>query len=248
MANCWFCGIGTQTKEDALPRWVWAHLDVRGDVEIRRGSDGSVVRTMTRPDLRVGAPCRDCNNGWMSDLEIAFKGVGGGRLLAGDVPVALGPGELRVIARWIVKTTLMLHAASAHHAGDVAVPRTHFEAVRTATAVEGTSVFIAGVNAAGRDISFIRPIQIDRGGQPVAYVMAMSIGYLLTVVAAPIALGTTWMAPIPATLSAHFDRVWPLPDSTIQWPRTRDLTVNGFDEAWRQITWRDAIPVGAGDP
>ena len=78
--------------------------------------------------------------------------------------------------------------------------------------------------------------------------MSMSIGYLLAVIAAPISAGATWVAPIPLSLTDHFDRIWPLPDSGINWPRTRDLTIDAFDEVWRGITWRGAIPVVAGQP
>jgi hypothetical protein len=246
MAKCMFCGIGTQTKEDALPRWVWAHLDVRGEAEIRRQSDGKLVRRTETPDVRVGGPCRACNGGWMSRLETGFHGVGGARLLAGDAPVVLPRQDLGIVATWVMKTALMLHEAFAHQTGRVTVPGSHYEALRSGAPPEGTLIYVGGVNAAGRDINFLRPIQLDHSGDPVGYIMAMSMGYLLTIIAAPIVPTAIWSGPIPTSLVPHFDQIWPLPSEAINWPRTRDLTVDGFDEAWSRITWRGAVPATAG--
>ncbi len=241
MAKCIFCGIGTQTKEDAVPRWVWAHLDVRGEAEIRRRSDGGLVRSIDKPDVRVGGPCRACNGGWMSRLETAYQGAGGARLLAGDAPVLLSTGDLGIVARWVMKTALMLHEALAYQTGRVTVPGVHFEALKDGAPPNGTLIYIGGVNAAGRDITLLRPVQLDHAGDAVGYVMAMSIGYLLAIIAAPIVPTAIWSRPLPPSLLSHFDPVWPLPDAAVSWPRTRDLTVVGFDEAWSSITWRGAV-------
>ncbi len=239
-----FCGIGTQTNEDALPRWVWAYLDVRGGAEIRRQGDGGLVRRIDKPDVRVGGPCRDCNSGWMSRLETAFQGAGGARLLAGDAPVLLASEDLRIVARWLMKTALMLHEAVAYQTGRVTVPGAHFAALKDGAPPDGTQIYIGGVNASGRDINFLRPIQLDHAGNPVGYVMAMSMGYLLAIIAAPIAPTAIWSRPIPPSLRSHFEPIWPLPlpATAIIWPRTRDLTVDGFDQAWSRVTWRGAVP------
>jgi hypothetical protein len=242
VASCLFCGIGTQTKEDALPKWVWRHLDVRGDVEIRRQSDGGLVRQTRRPDFRVGGPCASCNSGWMSKLEESFVAVGGARLVAGDPPVILEPEQAAVVARWSMKTALMLHEAFAYQTGRVAVPDSHYRALMNGAPPPGTFVYIGGVNADGRDINSLRPMQLDQGEEPLAYVMAASIGYLVVTVAASVAPRAIWQGPLPMALQAHLVQVWPTPTEPISWPPSRDLTVESFDAIWRAVIWTGVSP------
>ena len=85
-------------------------------------------------------------------------------------------------------------------------------------------------------------LQLDHAGDAVGYVMAMSMGYLLAIIAAPIVPTAIWSWPVPPSLLSHFDPVWPLADAGVSWPRTRDLNVDGFDEAWSSIGWRGAVP------
>lgn len=237
MATCVYCGRGSQTKEDALPRWVWTALGVRGSAEIRRASDGGLVRTTSKPDLRVGAPCADCNSGWMSDLETRFKSAGGEQLLTGAVPVTLEPSEAETVALWIVKTAQMVHDALAYQAGDVQIPASHYSSLAAGRPHEGTVVYVGGVDAGGHDILFLRPIGLNRGVEPIAYVMALSVGYLLAVVAAPTAPGVSWTSPMPSSLAQNFDVVWPVPTQAVTWPRTRTLTVDEFDNRWSATRW-----------
>jgi hypothetical protein len=167
----------------------------------------------------------------LRQLETAFQRAGGARLLAGDAPVLLSTDDLRIVARWVMKTALMLHEALAYQTGRVTVPGAHFAALKDGAPPSGTLVYIGGVNAAGRDITLLRPVQLDRTGDAVGYVMAMSMGYLLAIIAAPIVPTAIWGRPVPPSLLSHFDPVWPLPDAAVSWPRTRDLNVDGFDES-----------------
>lgn len=179
MSICIFCGVGPESKEDALPRWVWERLGVTGDAEIRRVSDAALIRTTRKPDFRVGAPCVACNNGWMSDLESRFRSVGGGAMLAGDVPVPIDSDSAAVVARWATKTALMVHLASAHATGGITVPPDHYPALRFGGVAAGTRVEVAGVDAAGRDILAVRPVEINVGGEPAGYAIARP-GHLMS--------------------------------------------------------------------
>ncbi len=75
--------------------------------------------------------------------------------------------------------------------------------------------------------------------------MAMSIGYLVVIVAAPVAPRAVWQGPIPLALEAHFIQIWPMPTEPISWPPSRDLTVESFDSIWRAVNWRGASPAGS---
>lgn len=149
----------------------------------------------------------------MSRLETAFQAGGGVRVLAGDTPVLLSKDALRIVARWVIKGALVLHEAFAYQTGRVTVPSVHFQALKDGAPHDSTSIDIGGVDAAGRDIMLLRPVQLAHAGEEAGYVMAMSIGYLLAIIAAPTVSTAIWSRPIPPSLLSHFDLIWPLPDA-----------------------------------
>lgn len=116
--TCVFCHApitkATASREDTVPKWLQSYLGI---------ATSSVEPTLTTPSgeqlaqrvhpvdqLLTGRVCKECNNGWMSDLENAAKPViadlisGEGRLQA------LVRADRQVLSRWAVKTAFMLDA------------------------------------------------------------------------------------------------------------------------------------------
>ncbi|WP_028061180.1 hypothetical protein [Candidatus Solirubrobacter pratensis] len=120
------------TKEHVLPLWLMPYLGdpAQGGVThtIRQGVRGPVLREWTTDTLDLAAKkvCRECNNGWMNDLENLAKPhlI---PLLEGNRRVLDAPTQ-RILAAWAVKTALALGLANA---GAKAIDVEHYRALTT---------------------------------------------------------------------------------------------------------------------
>lgn len=108
---CPFCQTreAPATKEDIFARWIarlWPDgglfrvdvIDPDGRLERTYGAKGNLGFVLTKP-------CKNCNNGWMNDLENAAIPI-----LAPTIqgqPRTLTFAECRTLARWMVKTSIM---------------------------------------------------------------------------------------------------------------------------------------------
>lgn len=127
--SCVFCRQpGKLTNEDAWPRWLIAHIVKKGaPVNQRWGSQlGLTGFTSTQQNMTVRRVCSDCNNGWMSDLEVAAKPlllpwIDGNR-------TRLLYDDQQTTATWAIKTAMMLQYSPLHKSG-VVIPGSHYEAL-----------------------------------------------------------------------------------------------------------------------
>jgi hypothetical protein len=115
VANCLLCQREAKlSREHALPSWVGRELNTSGTPVGHRyqGPPGSGIDRQwkaPRIDIKVKVVCEPCNNGPLSALENAAKTVLSplihrhGRLLI--------PSECKLVARWFLKTMLMLDLA-----------------------------------------------------------------------------------------------------------------------------------------
>jgi hypothetical protein len=125
--RCVFCGQpGKLTNEDAWPRWLITHCFPKGSqVKQRWGSDqGLVGFTSRKQNVTVRRVCADCNNGWMSDLEVAVQPlllpwIDGQR-------TRMLYDEQQVMATWAIKTAMMLQYTPMYKAGMV-IPGTQYD-------------------------------------------------------------------------------------------------------------------------
>ncbi len=115
--RCIFCGGSPLTNEDVIPKWVSA-LVAR---PVAPGSRNYTVSTGPAREGRRSATaqqwqsdllgtkakqvCGTCNNGWMSNLEVAAKPLLV-PMLKGEKAELPPEGQL-VVARWAFKTALM---------------------------------------------------------------------------------------------------------------------------------------------
>src|SRR5580700_11192677 len=116
-ARCAFCGAGGGglTNEDVLPRWLLSALDdasVTGTVLYResKGLPGDLPAVHSRHgkslESKARAVCGARNSGWMSQIEQSVMAILPG--LVSGYRVLLTPGDQEALARWSVKTILML--------------------------------------------------------------------------------------------------------------------------------------------
>lgn len=107
-AECYFCdGTGViDSKEHILPQWLCAELGMtEQSFHSRNMSRGRVLSDQSRIPARnfvAKSICRNCNNGWMSQVEASFQPfIRGGRDAA----------SLDAIARWFAKTAFVLDSS-----------------------------------------------------------------------------------------------------------------------------------------
>jgi hypothetical protein len=109
MKACLFCDQKVKnTREHAWPNWTANVLGTLYSVEVEFG-DGTRRQWASAP-LRVKRVCRNCNEGWMSDLESKNRPLLGGMM--SDLSVRLNRADQQIVAAWCVKTAMVLEATS----------------------------------------------------------------------------------------------------------------------------------------
>jgi len=111
--RCVFCGGQPLTVEDVFPLWLGDYLGREPAYRVFSAGIGGGQRrgfrglSMTARARRV---CRDCNSGWMSSLESEASALIK-PLLNETLPIPLtggSGGNLTLLARWAMKTALMI--------------------------------------------------------------------------------------------------------------------------------------------
>lgn len=116
--TCVFCGRTPLSREHVFPRWLTTVLP---DQERSRGQDTAMVYLdgsgnskplMNHREMKeqftsttVTRVCRECNHGWMNDLETSVR-PSLSQLVRGQA-VYLNRETLLTLATWIAKTCLM---------------------------------------------------------------------------------------------------------------------------------------------
>jgi hypothetical protein len=123
---CLFCGHimhpsrskgRGKSEEHIIPQWLMDHLGIR-DMPITSlrhdVPSGTITNKRWHPvgNFVAGKVCADCNNGWMSDLEVQAKPILI-RLIADPHQLSYLPEhERHTVARWTLKTAGVLNRAS----------------------------------------------------------------------------------------------------------------------------------------
>ncbi len=113
--HCLFCGATDITKEHVLPKWLSQTLKEgvgTGDIEQKNFTVKTDRGEWTAGimNLEVRTFCgKNCNSGWMSDLEVRAKPVLSMLALAKHAKVVF-PDTQALLATWAYKTLLTLIA------------------------------------------------------------------------------------------------------------------------------------------
>jgi hypothetical protein len=121
---CLFCcadlAVAGRAREHVLPRWLLRHYDIEKTMvepAWTNARDGSLRDKRVHPlkAMVLGHVCAGCNNGWMSELEVTARPtlleLSGGRLAVSE----LAPLHRVVLARWALKTAVVLNRSSNFH-------------------------------------------------------------------------------------------------------------------------------------
>ena len=123
MSNlCLFCGAkgaGVLTNEHVIPQWLLRHLGLPADDQLFQGVASTATQTLVKParvhssfNFVQGHVCQDCNNGWMSRLEVATQPILI-PLIDRQRPIAsLSTEEKLTVSKWVAKTAYMVSWAA----------------------------------------------------------------------------------------------------------------------------------------
>jgi hypothetical protein len=242
MNLCAFCGPTESpiTREDVWPVWLVkilprAQPKNQGHL-IRRvkGSPGKIWR-ITTPKMTVRSVCKQCNNGWMSELEGRAKPILTPILI--DQPRGqLSLHERAVVAMWIYKTSMTLDLTGI---GDTFTASERVRFSDTLDLPDWFHVWI-GIYRGSETVrwAFAHRSFRRRWWKCEARSVTVSVGHLAFQL-----LGIRYVkrrhrvTPVEASIwEDAVPKIWPpLPTQPIlQWPPLTHLTDNGFDELVRR--------------
>lgn len=113
---CWFCdrAAGRRSKEHIFPQWLLRHHDAMDErvhpVRISLPLGGAIASERGERPLRAhfnGEVCADCNNGWMSALEIAAAPI----LTRDHSDGPISDDDALTLSRWFAKTAVNLNVS-----------------------------------------------------------------------------------------------------------------------------------------
>lgn len=113
---CWFCDrtTGTRSKEHIFPQWLLRHHDAMDErvhpIRVSLPLGGAVASERGERPLRAhfnGEVCADCNNGWMSALEVAATPI----LTRDHRQGSISGDDALTLAQWFAKTAVNLNVS-----------------------------------------------------------------------------------------------------------------------------------------
>lgn len=130
--NCIFCNgeiTGSKSREHVIPEWLLDELKIKQEIispthfSVEKGIKTVSTRHHDLNNL-IARVCADCNNGWMSVLEVQAKPMIIELIRNEKVVIDFNEQERFVIARWAFKTALTLNLGSNFHKN---VPLDHYK-------------------------------------------------------------------------------------------------------------------------
>ena len=247
MRTCNFCGNTVNSKEDAWPLWLVRRLGniKTGIVEGQRGKQTQNSWRAGKYPLRTGNVCKNCNNGWMSDLENRVKPIIERFFL--DEQVSLDECDQTTLAIWICKNAMVYETL--RQKASWFFTSQERESFRESFHIPTqTSIWLAksdGFTGLFCSASDLNGITAEPPNQVKAYITTMGFG--------PIAIqifNAKMSKPIPENITITGDlqpgpwdqiivQIWPISADIVSWPN--DIGLNGelgldnFSHRWKPI-------------
>jgi hypothetical protein len=232
---CLFCGAtGVKlTNEDVYPRWLRGSLGLQGEVTFKRSSDWTPIRSAPTLELRLREICAACNNGWMHDLETAFRSLMAPSLLG--APVVLNEADRSVVATWTMKTWVLLVRALKHIQGDIVLPEFYYRWFRDhRTPHPYLQVWLGIINALPEDLlTFVSTKVVGIPPQPPVGVLGVfTIGQVLFQVYVPMPSTPEIYGLGVVQPNAPLIPIWPDIVGDVAWPPEAGFVVEDLERLW----------------
>jgi hypothetical protein len=188
--------------------------------------------------------CKDCNNGWMSRLEMAVRPIFE-PMMPGTRRLTLQQSEQETLAFWITKTAMTMQLSHPTRRPD-AIPSAHYsELYKEQRPPWLSQVWIAGCTHDDRPSDLPMPmvgrcritplkrfrpddIAADQPTLP-AYSVAMSMGNLAMLVFGHQYAGSRARLSWKDAMGEALVQIWPAVTPTVEWPGKYGLDYPAFD-------------------
>jgi hypothetical protein len=228
MRQCLFCKNAANSKEDLVPRWILARVNVQQ--QFRRQIGLTVLKWTDNLDIKIKSVCKSCNEGWMSALEVANKPIIGP--LINDLSLPLNSSEQRLITIWAAKTSMILDSAKKQGRF---YEKSECEELRlTSTIPIGTTVWIGRYFGRSLHTGSRNFVIQNRGGDvgkgfTVTFLLAHLVIQVLTIrIFSEYEDRRVRVDPYPANWDKALFRMWPSQRSSVQWPPLLSFNTESF--------------------
>lgn len=260
---CVFCGSNAKlTREHVFARWLRDYFPRIGESEyLRRQVDFDADQVHARPgrsfDMVVRDYCAACNNGWMSDLEVAVEPILG-PMLNGEERILTAP-EQHTLATWAMKTMLTMQGMNMG-APRVVSPERYRWFGEHRTPLSGTYVWLARYANSGSSDDEAQTVIISHewgttvtlpGQPPPAEGDPVNAFQAVFVVGAVVFWLVGYDLAEPPKVRAGSDDahllIWPTFGPDVRWPPRTALTTESEIEALARRTPNGSQLLGAPD-
>jgi hypothetical protein len=242
---CAFCGKNNVTKEHLFAKWVRDTYQDKRQSAVEYVRDESVLWTYEGDalDQNVKAFCGDCNNGWMSDLEVRTAQVMRPMLRAEQVPVKMGYVAQTIVASWATKTAMVLDQM---HPADHRIPVSYYRDFHRKREPSSDVLVILGARQKAEDgkrranVFEYKAQFVGTDGSGFQHIhFAVGAVYLGVLIKINFQRKVAELR-LSEDLGKCFELIWPICAPEVVWPRPSISQFGGVDGVFEALT--HAIP------
>lgn len=230
MRKCLFCANVATSHEHYFPEWIYDLETSTPPYVLTVGAHKPI--SVYRENAKTKQVCEDCNFGWMSNLESAVSKLVGP--LSRDIEFWLTVEGQTLIARWAVKTSMVLESLDRRAYGKYGHAQQERDAIRSGTCLPArTQIWMGryaqtGLGAFGDRFDLNVPkIPVICGGRKTNFI----IGHLLIQAISIVAPAKYDHIAIPLRVKAApwrraLIQIWPATSQT-RWPPPLSFSARG---------------------
>jgi hypothetical protein len=218
--SCIFCGKPPDSKEDLFPRWTLKAVGNRHPLYRQVGDAPPEFKE--DQEVRIPCVCQNCNNTWMSGMEVTVKKFLGPMIE--DLSFPLDRQNQQNLAEWATKCSMVNDAVEPHPRFFTDDECHTFKAKRKIP--DGTLIFLArftgrSLDSKGSDFTLTEPATGN----------LMVRGHVYTVMIGHVVLQVLSWHPEPAHQGKRVrfkpfngpwekltHQAWPIREKSVKWP------------------------------
>lgn len=162
---CLFCGDTELTREHVFPQWLLDECNIRKakmDMEHHAFYGEKISeRPLTLNSLINGLICRECNNGWLSQLESQVKPVLINLLNTSDNFVTLLKEHNKLLSMWAFKTAIILNHATNYRN---IIPKRHYKYLYKHRRIPENVTVLLGVSKKMNELNWVQSQSVSHKG------------------------------------------------------------------------------------
>ncbi len=246
---CLFCDNPAGSREHLWPSWVHRRKKF-GPIRHQIGERPEKI--LPDPEQKLATVCKECNNGWMSDLENENVPTLGA--MFADVAIPLDDNAQTRLAHWTLKTSMVVDSVQGRGAINRFYQREECVNMRLRRSIpERTRIWIGrsalqSLAAVGTHVGIFTP---EIPARTPAMVVNIVIGHLaIQIMSLHVHQDLSqYTIPDPEPKPGDWDnmltQIWPIRRASVMWPPSSTFTNGGHRSV---ATLMDRWRIGANVP